>query len=146
MTGLTSGGLSVGPRLQHSCLELALVWIGMATGAAQVLPVIDHAGVGLKVFRLFVAVTARNRYVSARKREMRFFVPGQRKRGRLVALEIVAAIAGVEIGGGRELRSVFITVAVGATLELDLEQRVLAFWNVALRALQSGVPALQGIC
>ena len=70
----------------------------------------------------------------------------QKSLGRLVALKIVAAIAGIEIGSGCELRSVFITVAIGAALELDLEQRVLAFWNVALRALQAGVPALQGIC
>lgn len=119
--------------------------IVVATGAIQILPVIDGGRFGLKFSRLLVAVSARRRHVATSQRKMRFLVPRQGKRGRLIALECVAAVAGVEIGSGRELPGMTIAVAVGALRELDFEQRVLPLRKVTLRALQPRMPALQRI-
>ena len=57
----------------------------------------------------------------------------------------MALLTTVEIRGGDELRLVLVCVAVKTATELDLVQRFFAAGNVALRALQSGVLALQGI-
>jgi len=63
---------------------------------------------------------------------VRFFVPGQRKRRRLVSLQRVAALAGVEVRRPSELSIVLVLVAIGAVRKLDLEERVLAFGNMTL--------------
>src|ERR1019366_3058751 len=65
---------------------------------------------------------------------------------RLVTLKIVAAVASVEVRSRGKLRCMLVGVTVGAALELNLEQRVLPFREMALRALQSRMPALQRIC
>lgn len=57
----------------------------------------------------------------------------------------MAALTGIEVRCCRELPGVLIAMAVGTVLELDLEQRFLALGDVALRALQLGVPCFQGI-
>lgn len=117
----------------------------VATGAIQILPVIDGGGLGLKFRGLLVAVGARRRHVAASQRKVRFLVPRQGKRGRLIGLESVAAVAGVEIGSGRELPAMAIAVAVSAAREFDFEQSIFPLRNVALRALQPRMPALQRI-
>jgi hypothetical protein len=57
----------------------------------------------------------------------------------------VALFAPIKVRSSRELSVVLITVAVRTLLELDLEQRVLPFWDMALRTLQIGMLALQWI-
>ena len=78
MTSLATYGGSVGPYLQHPFFELALVRICVATGAVQVFPVIDHS-FWLERLRFLVALTARNRQVSASQHEMRFLMLRQRE-------------------------------------------------------------------
>ena len=70
---------------------------------------------------------------------MRLFVPGQRKRRRLVSLQRVAALAGVEVRRPSELPIVLVLVAIGAVRKLDLEERVLAFGNMTLGAFDREV-------
>ena len=144
MTGLAPGGGTVGANLKHALLELALVRIGVATGAVQIFPVIDH-GLGLKLRRFFVAIGARNRDVPSGQHEVSFLVLGQAESRRFVAFQVVTPVAGVEVWRGRELGGMLVGMAVGATVELHLEQRVLALGNVTLRAFQARVATLQWI-
>jgi len=117
----------------------------VAARATQVLPVIDSRGLGLEIPRLLVAVSARSRQVAAGQGKMRFLVSRQSERGRLIGLESVAAVAGVEIRSSRKLPRMPVGMAVSAARELDFEQRVLPLRNMTLRALQPRMPALQRI-
>ena len=112
---------SVGSHLQHAFLELAFVRISMATCAREILPVIDRRWFWFKVCGLLVAVAARNRDVSVGEHEMGFFMTGEREGRRLVAFEVVAAVASIEIRRSRELPGMLVAVAVGTALELDFE-------------------------
>jgi len=54
----------------------------------------------------------------------------------------VAALAGIQVRSRRKLSIVVILVAIGATLKLDLEECVFAFWDMTLGALDASAPAL----
>ena len=82
----------------------------------------------------------------AGEHEMRFLVLGQSEGRRLVSLEIVAAVASVEVRRRGKLLRVLVGVTICATLELTLNSVSLPFGNVALRALQPRMPTLQWIC
>jgi len=145
VTSFASHWPSARPHLQHALLKLALVRVSVATGAGQILPVIDGGRFWFELCRLLVTVAARNRDVSIGEHKVGFLVTSQRERRGLVGFQIVAALASIEIRRSRELPSMLIAVAVGAVLEFDLEQCVFAPGNVALRALQPGMPTLQRI-
>lgn len=117
----------------------------MANGTAQILPVIDDGRLGLKLRRFLMTIAARHGNMSAGEHEVCLFVPGERERGRLVTVKIVAPFARIEVRRCRKLSRVPISVAIGAALKLDLKQRVLPFWDVALCALEPGMPSLQRI-
>jgi len=70
---------------------------------------------------------------------------GKRKCGRLISLEIVAAIAGIEIRRRGKLAGMQIAVTVGAALELDLEQGVLPFRDMTLGTMHRRVFSLQRV-
>lgn len=142
MAGFAASSGAVGTRLQHPLFELALVRVGVATGATQALPVVDRSRLGLELRRFLVAVGARHRDVPPGKNEFCLFVPRQSKCRRLVGLHVVTAGACVEIRCPCKLRRVLVCVAVRATLELYFEQRVLTLGNMALFALQPRVPTL----
>lgn len=144
MASLASFSGAIGTLLCHAVLELTFVNVLMATGAVQILPVVHHR-LRLKLFRFFVAVATRNRHMASGQDELRLLVLGQRKRRGFVSLDGVAFIAGVEIRRRHKLPGVLILMAVGAILEFHFEQRVLAFRDMALGALHSGVSAHQRI-
>lgn len=83
--------------------------------------------------------------MSTRQHEVCFFVLGQSEGRGLIRFQIVATIAGVEIGRRGKLIGVPIAVAIGAALELHLEQRIFPFRDMALRTLEPGMRALQWI-
>lgn len=145
MTSLATSWTSACSHLQHPLLELALVRVSVATGAGQILPMIDRGRFGLELRGFFVTIAARNREVSVGERKVSFFMSSQRERRWLVGFEIVAAVASVEIRRSRELPGMLVAVAVGAVLEFHFEHGVFTLGNVALRALQPGVPSLQRI-
>ncbi len=145
MTGLASHGSAVGSHHLHALFELSFVRIAVATRAIKVSPVINHSWFRLKLSGLFMAICTRNRDVPTGQDKMRLLMLRQRERGRLISLQIVATVTCVEIGRACKLGCVAISVAVGTTLELDLEQSVLAFWYMALSALETGVSSLQWI-
>jgi len=57
----------------------------------------------------------------------------------------VAALAGIQVRSRRKLSIVVILVAIGATLKLDLEECVFAFWDMTLGALDGEMLSLEGI-
>ena len=83
--------------------------------------------------------------MAARKNEMGLFMFGHGEGGGLVAFQVVAAIAGIEIWSSRELIRMPVAVTIGAVLELHLKQSVFALGDVTLRALEAGMAALQRI-
>lgn len=145
MASFASRRLAVCSNHLHAVSKLPLVRIAVTTGAVQVRPVIDHRRPRLEFRRLLVAFGAWNRQVAAGQHKTRFLVLGKRERGRLVRFDVVAAIAGIEVRSGGKLSRVPIGMAIRTALELDLEQRVLALRDVALRTLQSRVSALQRV-
>ena len=76
---------------------------------------------------------------------MRPLVFREREGRWLVRLHAMAAVARVEIRSRSKLLRVAIAMAIGAAIELHFENRVAAFRNVALRALQTRVTTLQRI-
>ena len=112
---------AVSSQAQHAFLELIFVRVRMATGAGEILPAIDCGRLWRELRGLFMAVSARNREVSVGEHKVGFFMTGQGERRRLVAVKIVATLAGVEIRRSRELPGMLIAVAVGAAFEFDFE-------------------------
>ena len=153
MARLAPGRSAVDFCLQHPRFELALVGIVVAAGAVQILPVINRGGFrflrltqradgwfsGHQFSGFLVTIDAGNSDMAAGQDELCLLVPRQGECRWLVALKIVAAVASVEIWRRRKLASMLIAVAVRAFLEFDLEQRVFALGDVALRAFQLGV-------
>lgn len=119
--------------------------VGVATGAIQVRPVINHCRFGLKLPGFLVAVGAGHRDVPSGKKEVRVLVPRQSERRRLVGFQIVTSVTGVEVRRRYKLRDVLVRMAIGATLELYFEQSILALGKMALGAFHPGVPAFQRI-
>lgn len=144
MTGFASRHGTIGPRLLHAISKLTFMRIAVATGAVEVAPVI-HRRFRLELCRFFVAVGAGYRDVAAGQNEAGLLVLRQAEGGRLVGLQIVAAVTCVEVGCCGKLPRMLIGVAVHTALELDFEKGVLAFGNVALCALQPRMRALQWV-
>lgn len=117
----------------------------VASRTREFVPVVKNRWLGLDVRILLVAVAAGNRCMTTGKREVCIFVPGERKGGWFVSLQVVAAFAAIKVRRLGKLSGMLVAVAISAVLELHFEQRVLAFRDVALLALQSGVTSLQGI-
>src|SRR5207302_9076203 len=102
----------------HAVLELAFVRVGMATGAVQILPVIENRRLRLEFRRHFVAVGTRDRDVPSGEQEMSLLVLGKGEGGRLIGLKIVTTIAGIEVRCGGKLSLMAVAVAIGTALEL----------------------------
>lgn len=146
VTSLASHRLAVNQAL-HALAKLPVVRVLVTARAGHVLEVVRHLrlalGGGLSL--RFVTLLASHRQVRSGQYEPGLLVPRQPKRGGLVAVERVTLLAPVQIRRGRELRLVFVFVAVEAATEFDLVKRLFAARDMALRALQGGVLALQGI-
>lgn len=71
--------------------------IGVATCAIQTAPVVNHGRLGLELRRLLVAIGARHGNVPASQHEAGLLMFGQTECGWLVSLQIVAAIASIEV-------------------------------------------------
>lgn len=65
MACLAPGGRSIRTHFQHTLVELPFVWILVATGAAEILPMIDFCGLRFEFRRLFVTVATRHRDMPA---------------------------------------------------------------------------------
>ena len=145
MAGFASHDRAIGPRLLHALLELPFVGIIVATGATQTFPVINDCRLGVELRGFLVTFGTRDRNMPAGEREMRLLVLGQAERGWLVSLESVAAIASVEVRCRGKLPRMLVGVAIGAALELNLEQCVFPFRDMTLSTFQARMPALQRI-
>lgn len=117
----------------------------MATGAVQIIPVIEDGSLRLELRRFFVAFRAGYGDVPTGEGEVSLLVFGQGEGRWLIAFERMATIASVEVRGCGKLSRVPIAVAIGAMIEFDFEQGVLPFRDMTLSAFQSGMPTLQRI-
>ena len=79
MACLATGGGAVGADLLHPVVELALVDILVATGAIQILPVINDVWFGLELSRFLVALGAGYRDMAAGQNKPGLLVLGQGK-------------------------------------------------------------------
>ena len=145
MAGFAPRDRAVGPRLLHALLELPFVGIIVAVGATQILPVINDCRLGVELRGFLMTFGTRDRNMPAGERKMRLLVLGQAERGWLVSLESMAAIASVEVRCRGKLPRMLIGVAIGAALELNLEQCVFPLRDVTLSTFQARMPALQRI-
>ena len=146
MAGLASGDCTIGSRLLHTLFELSFVRITVATAATQILPVINDRRLRPELRGLLVTISTRDRDVPTRQYEVRLFVLSQTKRGRLVSLERMAAVAGVEVGRRHKLPRMIVGMAVGAAFEFDLEHCVIPSRDVTFRTFHHRMFALQRIC
>jgi hypothetical protein len=128
----------------HAVFELAPMRVSVTACTAQAGPVVNHRR-RFEVIRLFVAVAARDSDVSPGKDESRLLVLRHGEGGRLVAIECVAAFTSIEVRRSGKLPSMLLGVTIGATRERHLEARIGAFRNVALRAFELGMAALERI-
>jgi hypothetical protein len=144
MAGFTANRSAVQASLLHLILELSSVRIHVASCTRELIPVVCNR-FRLKSIAFFVAISAWNRHVAASQDELGRFVSYQRKRGRFIPLQVMAALTAVEVWRRSKLSRMLVGMAVGATLELDLELCVFAFRDVASGALHHGVSALQRI-
>jgi hypothetical protein len=83
--------------------------------------------------------------MAPRQKELCILMPGESEGGRLVSLQIVAALAAIEVRCRGKLPGMLVAVAIGAALEFYLEQRVFALRDMALRTLQPGMLAFKRI-
>jgi len=144
VAGLAPSGGAVRTNLLHPLVELAFVYIFVTAGATQALPVINEI-LGLKLGGFLVAIGTDNRDVPARQRKPGLLMLCEGESGRLVPLQIVALIAGIEIRRCNKLTGMAILMTIGAIIKLYPVQRVLAFWNMALRALHTNMTALERV-
>ena len=145
MAGLATQRTAVGPDLLHTLVELAVVDIFMATGAAKALPVVNDVRLRLKIGRLLMAVGAWHGDVPTGQHKARLLVFREGEGRGLVSLQVVASVARVEIGCCGKLPRMPVLMAVRACIKLHPVQRVLAFGYVALSALEACVTALKRI-
>src|SRR5579864_3566344 len=145
MARFASSDSSIFSSQLHAFLKLAFVRIRVATGAAQILPVVDDGRLRLKLRRFLMTIAAWYGDVPPGKHEVCLFVLGESKRGRLVSLEIVTPLACIEVRRRRKLSRMPVAMAVCTVLKLDLKQRVLPLRTVALHTFQPRMPSLQRI-
>jgi hypothetical protein len=144
MAGFAASRSAIRAGLLHSFLELPFVRIEMATRTRQLVPAV-HNCLRFETIALFVAIAAGNCHVPACQNEFRRFVLRQGKCRRFVSLQVVTALTTIEVRGNGKLSRMFVGMAIGTALKLDLEERVFAPGSVASRTLHLGVPALEWI-
>ena len=145
VAGLTLQRLSIQSNLLHDFLESPLVGIGVASGATQVLPVIERRRSRFECCGRFVAIAAGNSHMSPVQPKPRFIMSGEAECGGKKSLKIVAILAAIEMRHGGELAGVRIVVAIRAMRELQFVERVFAFGNMTLPTRERGMFALQRI-
>ncbi len=145
VAGFAAERLAIRTELRHSIAELALVRIGVATGASQIFKAIG--GGPRRRLRLCRGVTFRARHGEMRtgQRVTALLVLRDRERGWLEGRNRVARFALTREGRLRELSLVHIRVTIGATGECDFVARGRARGRVAFRARNGGVASFERV-
>lgn len=147
MARFAASRIAILPQLGHALAKLSFVRIGVTQRAGAVLPVINghRFRLGGPIIGHFVTVVARHRDVASRQQEPCLLVAHKREGRRSPAYKRVAGFAAVQPRSGSELSPVLIGVAVEAFAELYFVERVSAFRDVALCAIDRRVLALERI-
>jgi len=133
MARLASGRLAV-LQTGHTLSELPAMRIAMACRTRPVLEAKLRRAFERFANSRLVTIGAGDGDVSARERETRVLMLRQREFRRTEPLHRVTALATVRIRRRRELSEMYISMAVGALAELDLEERRFARGHVTLCA------------
>lgn len=136
---------TVRPELRHTIFELAMVNIFMTTCTGHVFENKGQDLIGSACGTNFVAVRTSNSRVRSGQRVARFPMHRQRESRLVKILNGVAVLALVLIRGGGELAVVRIFVAIRASRELHLVNRVLPCGQMTLVALYFCVLSFQRI-
>jgi len=136
VAGRAALGFARGASRAHPLGEFALVNVFMATGATEIVEVVDR---NLGASGCFVAVDAGYRLVSASEREARPLMLLQCVVRTLEGGSVMALLAAVEPGGTRELARVLVLMAIDAERKVDLVTGRLTGWGMAIGALYLGV-------
>lgn len=128
--------LSSGVRNRHATAELPLVNVLMATGATELVEMVErHAGTG----RRFVAFIAGHRLMSPRERETGLLVFCKSVAGGIEGSPGVALFTAIVPWSRRELASVLILMTIDAQAKADFEACILAGRNMAVGAFDLGM-------
>ena len=130
---------------RHPLAKFSVMRILMAGGARFVCKAKRQDLVGPVRHGRLVALIAGHRGMSARQRELRPLMHGNREKRALKTLHVVAVFAPVAMGRTGKLPIMRVLVAVRAIRELHLVNGVLARGDMALRALHGGMFALERI-
>ena len=145
MARFTAEDSAVRSAPRHPLAKFSVVRILMAGGARFVRKVKRQDLVGAMRHGRLVTLIAGHRGMSARQRELRLLMHGNREERSLKTLHVVAVFAPVAMGRTGKLPIMRVLVAVRATRELHLVNGVLAGGDMALRALHAGMLALERI-
>lgn len=145
MASLTSRRSPVRPHLPHTLRELAFVRVLMADGAGSVVELVQNDLLELRRGAFLMAIGTGGREMSPRERKAGLLMLRQRECRGMIALQVMALLAAVEIGRGGKLALMIVLMAVHAFGELDLVERVLALRNMTAGALHFRVLEFQRI-
>jgi hypothetical protein len=136
---------SVGTHLLHSFFKLTSVGIGVARRAGAVFEAILRNILCLGRGFFFVTIAAGDGNMSSGQQEAGLLVLRQSESRGPESIERVALLTAVEVGRRGELPLMFVFVAIHAAIKFDFVDCFFTSWDVALRALQRRMFALQRV-
>lgn len=145
MTGFAPHRITLRARLPHPFRELAVMGIRMAFLASQIRKAIGHGETRPGGFPGLVALRTRGCDVSTGQRKAGGVVGRQREGGGRESLHAMACLTAAIMGRAGELAAMDVGVAVLAGCQLDFIHRHHTRGDVALRASDFQVLALQRV-
>jgi len=142
VASLAPKGRSIRALPGHLPIELAMMGILVARGATLVLEMERQDFIGSTTEPNLVAIRAGNRRVRALQWEVRVAVLGDCEGGPMEVGHRMAILAAILVGSGGELIVVGIFMAIAASREFHLINRIFPLGNVALCAFHLRVLAL----
>jgi len=136
---------AIGTLADHAIVEFALVRIFMAGGAGAVFELERYDFVGAARGPNFMAISASNGNVRASQGEARVFVLRDGELGAMEIVDSVARLATVVERRGGELIVMRVFVTIGAGREFHFVNGVPSRGDVALRAFDLNMFALERI-
>lgn len=145
MAGFAAQGRAVRAALRHALLELAVMRIVVACRTAQILEMEGQDFIGAARSAYLMTIGARHGCVSASQGETCVAMFGDSKSGTMKVQDGVTALAFIQIRLGCKLIVVSIFMAIRASREFHLVNRVFTCGKMAFAAFDCDVLALQRV-
>ena len=145
MAGFAAEGRAVGAALRHAVLELAVMRIVVACRTGQVLEMEGQDFVGAACGAYLMAIGARHGRMGTRQCETCVAMFGDGKSGTVEVQDGVTALAFIQIRRRCKLIVVGILVAIRASREFHLVNRVFPRGQMAFSAFDGDVLTLQRV-